>query len=689
MRGLKLAPPHSPTEPVTETFHGTAVTDPFRWLEDGETPRTRQWLEEQARYARAYLDGIPHREYVRRRVCEFLNIELCDSLHVVDDRYFFRKRLRGQEQPCIYMREGADGDDQLLLSPSKTTDDIHSSITLLRVSPNGRLLLYETKEGGERTGTFAVFDIENRRTLPEVLPRGYLRGFAFGPDSASFYYVHEALGAKCPSPSTACHHVLGTPMNDDRQIFCAGEDKVRLRLIADSKQIGFLVHRHRERTYTGFYLKRFESSSSPQPLIEDASYSFGPCLSHERILAITDRDAPNLRIVELDVRGDRDLQWTDIVPESDSRIDEWCVVGDRIFVSYIRQTTPEISIFDFSGRKIGVMPICQTETIHFIGAAEEHRELLYESQSFTDPIGIFRYRVDTRETTLWARRHAPFDASRYDHTQVWYASRDGTRVPMYLMGRREVLASGSHPTIMTSYGGFGVPMTPQFSVFVAFLVERGCLFALPNIRGGSEMGAEWHNAAKRRNRQNAYDDFACAAEWLINTRRTTPESLAIFGGSNSGLLVGVALTQRPELFRAVVCIAPLLDMLRYHHFDGAHVWRDEFGSSDDCDDFAALASYSPYHHVRPGAAYPAVMIIAGDADGNCNPLHARKMAARLQSADSSGHPILLDYGKFRGHSPVLPLSDRIDSLTDRLTFLCDQLKLPMSDEGGSPCHYSS
>jgi len=218
-------------------------------------------------------------------------------------------------------------------------------------------------------------------------------------------------------------------------------------------------------------------------------------------------------------------------------------------------------------------------------------------------------------------------------------------------------------------------MTPQFSVFVAFLVERGCLFALPNIRGGSEFGAQWHNAAKRRNRQTAHDDFLSAAEWLIETGRTTADKLAIFGGSNSGLLVGAALTQRPDLFRAVVCIVPLLDMLRYHLFDGAKFWQDEFGTAEERDDFAALLNYSPYHNVRDGVAYPAVLMVSGDADKQCNSLHARKMTARLQAANTSEHPIMLAYSEFRGHSPVLPLSERVEALTDRMAFLCDQLEL--------------
>jgi len=248
---------------------------------------------------------------------------------------------------------------------------------------------------------------------------------------------------------------------------------------------------------------------------------------------------------------------------------------------------------------------------------------------------------------------------------------------MFLVGRREVLSSGRHPTIMTSYGGFGISMTPQFSVFVAFLMERGCLFALPNIRGGSEFGSQWHSAVKRQQRQLAFDDFVAAAEWLFASGHTEQQQLAIFGGSNSGLLVGVAMTQRPELFCAVVCMVPVLDMLRYHLFDNAHVWKDEFGIADDPDDFAALLAYSPYHNVREGVAFPATLIVSGDSDQNCNPMHARKMTAALQAADVSQNPILLDYSRYRGHSPVLPLSERIEALTDRLAFLCDRLRLPL------------
>jgi prolyl oligopeptidase len=676
MSGLISTPPYSESQTVTEIVHGVPVADPYRWLEEQDSARTRDWIKQQTRYARSYLDNLPGRARIRNRIREFLAVQTYDSVQRVGGRYFFRKRLPDQEQPCIYMRDGEEGEDELLLDPADRKTGSSTAVKPLLVSFDGRLLLYEVKEGGERTGTFECLDIRNRKTLPDILSRGYLRGFAFAPDSTGFYYVHESLNAKRPCYRAAYQHLLGTPFSEDREIFCAGEgEKVQLCLTSDRTRLGFLVNWFLEKTHTDFYIKPFDSGRSLEVVVANADYSFVPRLIPDRLLAITDRDAPNLRIVELRLAANMQPEWVDVVPESNSRINEWLVVGERIFVSYIQGTKTQIAMFDFTGKKTGEMPIRDGETVHLIGGSSESDELLVEAESLTEPIGIYRYSETSGNRTLWAKRRVPFDSSNYTNTQVWYTSKDGTRIPMLLMGRRDLLDSGVQPTIMTSYGGYGVCMTPQFSVFVTFLAERGCLFALPNIRGGSEFGAQWHDAAKRRNRQTAFEDFLCAAEWLVETGRTRPERLGIFGGSNSGLLVAAAMTQRPELFRAVVCMVPILDMFRYHLFDNAHLWREEYGTADDPDDFAVLASYSPYHRVRQGTAYPATMIISGDADKNCNPLHARKMTARLQSANTSAYPILLDYKKVRGHSPVLPLSERIEGLTDRLAFVCDQLEV--------------
>lgn len=678
MPGLAGAPPLSSAEAVTEVLHGVPVTDPYRWLEDQDSPRTRQWIEEQTLYARHYLDNLPGRGGIRKRIREFLAVETYDSLQKAGNRYIFRKRLREQEQPGIYMREGAGGEDQLLIDPAQWRAGNYTAVRPSRVSPDGRLLLYEIKQGGERTGTFALFDIELRRTLADVLPRGYLRGFAFAPDTKGFYYVHEPIDANKPIYRAVRLHVLGTSPDQDEEIFCAGKnEKIRLCLLSEGRRLGILVYRYLEKTRTELYVRTLEEGGSSQTFVASADSVLSPVLIPGKILALTDRNAPNFRIMELRVLNNKETEWAEIVPESDARIHQWRVAGGRIFVSYVRPSATQVSMFDLSGKKTGELPVPAEQSVRLLGGFAESDELLFETESFLSPASVWRFSANTSKQSLWAQRTIPLDPANYSHTQLRYTAKDGTQIPMFLLGRHEVLGGGCHPVIMTSYGGFGVSMTPQFSVFVAFLVERGCLFALPNIRGGSEFGAEWHNDARRRNRQVAFDDFLSAAEWLIASGRTTADRLAIFGGSNSGLLVGAAMTQRPELFRAVLCMVPMLDMLRYHLFDGAHVWRDEYGSADDPQDFTALLRYSPYHRVREGVAYPATMIVSGDADRNCNSLHARKMTAMLQAANTSAHPIFLDYSPFRGHSPVLPLSARIEALTDRMAFLCEQLKLPV------------
>ncbi len=677
MPALMEPPPYSQVEDVTEVLHGVPVTDPYRWLEDQESARTREWLSAQTRYARSYLDSIPDRQRVRERIRQLLDIETYDSLQKVGTRYFFRKRVAGQEQPSICLREGRDGPDQVLVDPALRGTGPHTAVKPLRVSPDGRLLLYEVKRGGERTGTFEILDVRTREPLQDALPRGDLRGFAFAPDSQSFYYVHEALEAQDPNYRAAYKHISGTTFAEDKEVFFAGENKnLRLHIVPGAEHLGFLVVRFEENTVTDFYLWPFGSTGDPEPVIWNAQYNFGPLLLKDgRILAITDRGSPNFRIVEVRRCEGCEPELIDLVPPGDLPIQNWIVSGDRIFVSYARRLQTEIDIFDLSGKQLGQVPVNEWDTVRLLGGSENGDELFFEQESFTKPVQICSYLPAKSEVALWAERRIPFDSQCLHHIQVWFPSKDGTQIPMFLVGRQEVLEGGPHPTIMTSYGGYGVPMTPQFSVFVAFLIERGCLFALPNIRGGSEFGAEWHNAAKRRNRQVAFDDFIAAGEWLIETERTEPHKLAIFGGSNSGLLVGATMTQRPDLFRAVLCMVPMLDMLRYHLFDNAYVWKDEFGTAEDPEDLAALLSYSPYHNVRDATAYPATMIISGDSDQNCNPFHARKMTARLQAATVSAYPIFLDYSRYRGHSPVLPLSERIEALADRMTFLCDQLRL--------------
>ena len=676
MPKLMEAPPHAPIEPLTEILHGIPVSDPYRWLEDQNSARTRGWLAAQNSYARSYLDAIPGRECIRKRVRELLDVETYDSLQKVGTRYFFQKRQPGREQPCIFRRDGIDGRDELLIDPAERGTGKYTAVRPLRVSCDGRLLLYEVKEGGERTGRFELLDVATREVLPDTLPRGYLRGFAFGRDSKAFYYVHQPAEGEESRSRAVYLHVLGTEFREDREILCSDGRNLRLHLIPGQNHIGILIFHYGDSTVTDFYVVSFDDDRTVEPLVKNAAYKFGPVLLGDgRILAITDLDAPNFRIVEVQKRTGQTPKFVGLVSPAEVPIQNWLATEEQIFVSYLREMRTEIEIFDAWGNRLKRVPFDRSETVRMNGASESGDELFLERESFIAPIRIESYSTENEKSRLWAERKVPFNSDDFAHTQVWLHAKDGTRIPVYLAGRREVLRGGPHPTIMTSYGGYGVSVTPQFSVFVAFMMERGCLFALPNIRGGSEFGLEWHEAAKRRNRQVAFDDFLSAAVWLVESGRTDRKRLAIFGGSNSGLLVGAAMTQRPDLFRAVVCMVPILDMIRYHLFDGVGIWKEEYGTADDPEDFTVLFAYSPYHKVRDGLRYPATLLVSGDSDQNCNGLHARKMTARLQAANRSDRPILLDYDPHRGHSPVLPLSTRIEALTDRMTFLCDQLEL--------------
>lgn len=678
-------PPFTHERPVSEVLHGQSVVDPYRWLEDQESSNTREWIGMQTDYARRYLDRIEGRSEIRKYIREFLTTEDYDSPHKAGNRYFYRKRLATQEQGCICVRDGANGPERILVNPADRGTGSHTAVKPFLVSSDGRLLLYEVKEGGERASTFEILDVETGIVLPETFGHGHLHGFAFSPNNESCIYVYEPAGAAKSRCQTVHQHRFGTPFTADREVFRAeGIGGIHLCLVCDSSRLGFLVYRFLEKTLVNFFVATFDAPECPRMIVKDAPYRFYPFLISDGILALTDFKAPNWRVVR--VSGDDDGDWRDIIPESQHCIVDCRVIADRILVRYARESQTEIGVFDFCGTNLDTVAVRGDESVKMIPSSPTGDELFLEQESFTEPTRIFRYSVRSGDRVQWTKRNSSLVASDYSHIKLQYLSNDGTKIPILLMGRRDVLEQGPNPVIMTSYGGFGLSMTPQFSVFVAFLVERGCVFAMPGIRGGAEFGTKWHEAAKRLNRQKAYDDFIAAADWLVKTGRTSADRLGIFGGSNSGLLVGAAITQRPDLFRAVVCMVPLLDMLRYHLFDCTDLWRDEYGTAEDPDDFAALLRYSPYHQVKRGVAYPAIMIVSGDADQNCNPMHARKMIARLQAANASDYPILLSYNRFRGHSPVLPLTERIEALTDRMAFLCDQLQLPIHKGAAALCH---
>ena len=670
-------PPPTPVEAVTEILHGVEIADPYRWLEDQSSPRTRQWIDDQTAYTRAYLSGIRERRRIRDRVEELLAVETVSEPCEVGRRYFFLKRAPRQEQAAIMMRNSDSAEDTILIDPAQRGEGTSTAVSILAISPDGSLLAYSVRHGGEDCSSIEIFDVEKLRVLPDRLPVGFLGGLSFSPAARGFYYVHRALASGRPHFHAVYWHVLGKSFDTDAEIFSLGEDPEQSLAIAGAAggTLIYLATTLKDPVRTDLYIHEPANGLPPRKVVEQVEGIFFPFLVASRLFALTDLHAPNRRIVAIDLEQPDPDNWHTIVPESKASIQQVTVAGDLICLGYVEDLAANIRVFDTQGGSRGTLPSPSHGTAQLCPPPTETDTAFYRYTSFDCPPTIFRYQPKSGAHEIWANATVPFDSSSLKVARVTYASKDGTSIPMFLVSKKEAHETCPCPTFLTAYGGFGASVTPQFAAYATFLVEHGCRFAVANIRGGSEFGEAWHKAAQRQKRQTSIDDFIAASEWLISQSLTFPGRLAIGGGSNAGLLVAAAFTQRPDLFRAVLCLGPILDMLRYHLFDFASYWIDEFGCADDPDDFAALHAYSPYHQIKDAISYPAVMLISGDADTRCNPLHARKMAARLQAATSSDRPVLLDYRSQWGHSSAQPLSTRIEALTDRLAFLSTELGL--------------
>ena len=672
-----VAPPPTPVEPVTETLHGVEITDPYRWLEDQNSPRTRAWLEEQTAYTRAYFDAIPGRERIKERVRELMAFkEVISEPWDIGDRYFFLQRQQDREQPVIVMRKGLFGEETVLVDPILRGAGNSTAVSIVAISHDARFLAYFVRQGGTDHSAIEILDIERNTVLPDRLPEGHCTGFAFASDGTGFYYSHRDLCDPRPNYKAAFWHGFGSERSQDVEVFFAGEEPNLFLGILDSPEanlLAYTVFTTGKHPTMSIYLHSLAPGQASKILLHDIEGSFVPFFARGELFAFTDFDAPNFRIVGIEVDDPGPKHWRDIVPQSDRRIQQFTVAGDGIFVTRVDRFSTQVEAFGLKDGERKDPPLPPHGTIDFLNPANRTDSLFYSYTSIAQPPTVYSYSRQEEKSYVWQEANVPFDPAVVAVEETSYPSKDGTSIPLFLAARRDLLHSGPLPTFLTGYGGFGSCVTPRFTAFATFLIEQGVLFAVPALRGGSELGEQWHRAGKREHRQNSFDDFIAAAEWLISEGRSTHGRIAIGGGSNAGLLVGATITQRPDLFRAAICLGPLLDMTRYHLFDFAAGWAEEYGSPGDEQDFHCLLGYSPYHHVQDGADYPAVLLISGDADTRCNPMHARKMAARLQVANCSEHPILLDYKPDWGHTPVQPLSAKIQALTDRLAFICHEL----------------
>jgi prolyl oligopeptidase len=678
------APPPTPAEPVTEILHGIEITDPYRWLEDQNSSRTRKWLEEQAAYTRAYFASIPDRERIRTRVSELLALkETISEPWNIGDSYFFMKRQGTREQRVIVAKEGLSGPERILVDPAGRGTGESTAVGIMAISDDGRFLAYSVRQGGTDHSKLEILDVESGTVLPDGLPEGLCTGFVFAPDGTGFYYSHRELHECHPNYQAAFCHRFGTARSQDQEMFFAGDEPNLFLGILHSPEAKLLVYpvfSPGKLPRTAIYVQDVPSEpGTSRLLLQDISGSFVPFLVRGQLLAYTDLAAPNFRIVRIDLTNPGPSHWHDVLAESDRRIQQFSVAADQIFIARIDRFSTQIEAFGLDGRRKEGISFPPNASIDLLNATTASDKLFYSQTSISEPAAVHCYGARQRKTFPWDEAGVLFKASQISVEEVEYTSKDGTSVPLFLAHHKDFSHAGPLPTFLTGYGGFGSCVTPRLTAFATFLMEQGFLFAVPALRGGSELGEQWHLAGQRQRRQNSFDDFIAAAECLLSRRRSTKGRIAIGGGSNAGLLVGAGITQRPDLFRAAICLGPLLDMTRYHLFDFAAGWADEYGSPEDEQDFHCLLSYSPYHRIQDGAEYPAVLLISGDADTRCNPMHARKMAARLQAANRSKHSILLDYKPAWGHTPVQPQTVKIESLTDRLAFVCYELGVQVQD----------
>ena len=663
---------------VREVRHGIEVEDPFRWLEDQDSPATRAFIGTEQKAYREYLDR--HKELRRRiesRVRELLTVPGVD-LPVPDHRggLLYLKREAREEQKAIYRQDDRNS-EMLLISIAMLGRDTNASLAIIQVSPDGHYLLFALRTGGEDVQELGLYELVERRLMPDRLPRGFLRGLVFDDKQDAFYYVHEEAEGRYQQRRAVRRHEFGTNPCDDVEIFHAGEGpgmRLIVRGAEDGSSLGYLIVSLESVPQTRFLIHEFPLNAAPQEIVHLSGASFGPRFWAHAIEASTTYAASRGRIVKISLDHPEPEAWSDLIPEASESLSSWERWADLQVVHYTAGSFKRTRLYTPTGTLVRTIeyPASGTCTIGQVDGSA-HR-LFYSYSDIASHPAIHAVDLRTGDHRVWWQPPNPIGQTSFDIELDAFRSIDGTEVPITLIHPRGT--EGIRPVLLSAYGGSGVSATPKFSALLTILVEAGFTCATAHVRGGGEGGIEWHLAAQKQHKQNSVDDLLQASRWLIAKGYTTAEHLGVAGQSNGALLTLCAVTQQPGLFRAALALGPITDLTRFHLFGVARGSVTELGSPDDPAEFGALFRLSPYHQVRKEVAYPAVLIISGDRDKRCDALHARKMIAQLKSQTLQSRPILLDYTEMRGHKPVLPLTERIRALSDRLTFLIAELGVP-------------
>jgi prolyl oligopeptidase len=682
-------PPATRIVDVVDQLHGRKVPDPYRWLEDVRSPEVVDWMRAQDGYARDQLEGLPLRADLAKRLGELSYLDSVSAPSHRGDRYFYTRSHRDKEKAIYYVRKGEQGREEVLLDPNTMSSDGSVSVHGVMPSHSGRYLAYKLSRNNADAATMYVRDLDSGKELVVDTIEGARYATAeWTPDDRGFYYVWLPVDpaipvSELPGRAEVRFHALGTEPSTDPVVYAASgnpKEFVNVDLSRDGRWL-FVGHQ-RGWSASDIHVADLGAtklaqarSKSPEfrPLVvgRDAVYSVQAWRG--KFYVFTNDDAARYRVMLVDPRKLERKDWRELVPQSDAVLEGVQIVGERLVLSYLRDAHSTMEVRALSGAPIRQIDLPGLGSASGMVGNPDEDDAYYYYSSFTETPQIFRTSIAKGTTSLWEKVEIPVDTSGFVTEQVWYPSKDGTKVSMFVVRRKDVALDGDNPTMLTGYGGFNVSLQPGFSARAVLWVERGGIWAVPNLRGGGEYGEQWHQDGMRAKKQNVFDDFHAAAEYLIANKYTRTDKLAIMGGSNGGLLVGAAMVQRPDLYGAVVCAVPLLDMVRYHLFGAGKTWIEEYGSAENPREFETLVAYSPYHHVRAGTAYPAMLMLSADSDDRVDPMHARKFTAAIQSAGKGHRAALLRIETNAGHGGADLIKKQIEQSVDTFAFVLHEL----------------
>jgi len=669
---------------VVDDYHGTKIADPYRWLEDDNAPETKAWVAAQNKVTFGYLEAIPQRNEFKQRLQKLWNYQRFGIPSKHGERYFFSRNSGLQNQSVLYMAESLGAEPRELLNPNLLSTDGTVSLSMTAPSEDGRHLAYGLSRAGSDWVEFRVRDVDTGKDLADELHWIKFSGASWAKDGSGFYY------GRYPKPKDGAaltqknenkrvyFHKLGTPQEQDPVVY-ARPDRPEWGYAAhvtdDGHYLIISISQGTDPRNRVYYKDLTKPDSAVVELLNDfdAEYGFidndGPVFYFH-----TDLDAPRYRVIAIDTTKPARDQWHTLIAQSKDKLEGVSLVGGQFLCEYLHDARSLVEAHDLAGKFLHEIKLPGIGTAGGFGGRQDDKETFYAYSSFTAPGVIYRYDIASGTSTVYRMPKLDFDASPYETHQEFVTSKDGTKVPMFITQRRGLKLDGTNPCLLYGYGGFNISMTPGFSVGRAVWLERGGIYCVACLRGGGEQGADWHKAGTKTHKQNVFDDFIGCAEWLIKAGHTKPAKLAIQGGSNGGLLVGACMTQRPELFGAVLPAVGVMDMLRFHQFTIGWAWKSDYGSSENPKEFAALRAYSPLHNLKPGTRYPATMIATSDHDDRVVPAHSFKFAATLQECQAKdGPPVLIRIETSAGHGAGTALNKTIEETADALAFLVKAL----------------